>query len=101
MNLWIAPVCALVGLLVAFCLTSWVSKADAGNDRMKEIAGFIHEGAMAFLKREYKTMVVVIAVLFVVIGFCINWISAVLYVVGALLSVLAGFFGMFVLQTLR
>ena len=42
MNLWIAPVCALVGLLVAFCLTSWVSKADAGNDRMKEIAGFIH-----------------------------------------------------------
>ena len=94
MNLWIAPVCALVGLLVAFCLTSWVSKADAGNDRMKEIAGFIHEGAMAFLKREYKTMVVVIAVLFVVIGFCINWTSAVLYVVGALLSVLAGFFGM-------
>ena len=51
MNLAIfAPIAALIGLVVAFALTSWISKQDAGNDRMKEIAGFIHEGAMAFLK---------------------------------------------------
>ncbi len=90
----IAPIAALIGLVVAFALTSWISKQDAGNDRMKEIAGFIHEGAMAFLKREYKTMIIVIAVLFLLIGFCINWTSAVLYVFGAVLSVLAGYFGM-------
>ena len=91
---YVAPICALVGLIVAFALTSWVSKADEGTDRMKEIAGFIREGAMAFLKREYRTMVVVIVVLFLLIGFAINWVSGILYVCGALLSVLAGFFGM-------
>lgn len=94
MNLWIAPVCALIGLLVAFALASWVGKQDAGNDRMKEISGFIREGAFAFLKREYRTMIIVIVALFVIIGVCINRVSGVLYVIGACLSVLAGFFGM-------
>ena len=62
---------------------------------MKEIAGFIREGAMAFLRREYKTMIIVIAVLFLLIGFGLqSWTTAVLYLCGALLSVLAGFFGM-------
>ncbi len=92
---YVAPVAALVGLIVAFCLASWISKADEGTDRMKEIAGYIREGAMAFLKREYKTMAVVIVVLFLLIGFGLqSWTTAVLYVIGALLSVLAGFFGM-------
>lgn len=90
----IAPIAAVIGLIVAFALTSWISKQDAGNDRMKEIAGFIHEGAMAFLKREYKTMVIVIVVLFLLIGFFISWTTGILYVFGALLSVLAGYFGM-------
>ncbi len=91
----VAPIAAAVGLIVAFCLTSWIGKADEGTDRMKEIAGFIREGAMAFLRREYKTMIIVIAVLFLLIGFGLkNWTTAVLYVIGALLSVLAGFFGM-------
>ena len=92
---WIVPIAAAVGLLVAFCLSSWISKSDEGTDRMKEIAGYIREGAMAFLKREYKTMVIVIAVLFLLIGFGLqSWITAGLYLIGALLSVLAGFFGM-------
>ena len=90
----LAPVLGVVALLFAFYLSKKVSKQDAGTDRMKEIAGYIREGAMAFLKREYKIMVIVIVVLFVLIGLFINWISAVLYVCGALLSVLAGFFGM-------
>ncbi len=92
---YIAPVAALIGLIVAFVLASWIGKADEGTDRMKEISGYIREGAMAFLKREYKTMVIVIVVLFLLIGFGLqNWTTAVLYVIGALLSVLAGFFGM-------
>ncbi len=95
MNSWIVPAAAAVGLLVAFCLASWISKADEGTDRMKEIAGYIREGAMAFLFREYKTMVIVIVVLFLLLGFGLNsWTTAVLYVIGALLSVLAGYFGM-------
>ena len=91
---WMVPAAALIGLLVAFALASWVGKASEGTDRMKEISGYIREGAFAFLKREYKTMVIVIVALFILIGFAINWTSAVLYVCGALLSVLAGFFGM-------
>ena len=91
----IASVCALAALIVAFALTKWIGSVDEGTDRMKEIAGFIREGAMAFLSREYKIMAIVIVVLFLLIGFGLgNWITAVLYVLGALLSVLAGYFGM-------
>lgn len=90
-----AVIAAAIGLIVAFCLAAWIKKADEGTDRMKEIAGYIREGAMAFLAREYKTMVIVIAVLFLLIGFGLqSWTTAILYVCGALLSVLAGFFGM-------
>ena len=90
-----AVIAAVIGLVVAFCLAAWIEKADEGTDRMKEIAGFIREGAMAFLRREYKTMVIVIVVLFLLIGLGLqSWTTAVLYLCGALLSVLAGFFGM-------
>ncbi|MFR6257219.1 MAG: sodium-translocating pyrophosphatase [Anaerovoracaceae bacterium] len=90
----IAVASAIIGLAVAVGLASWIGKAEEGTDRMKEIAGYIREGAMAFLAREYKTMVIVIVVLFLLIGFFIDWITGILYVCGALLSVLAGFFGM-------
>jgi len=90
----IAVCAAIVGLIVAIVLATWIKKQDQGTDRMKEISGFIREGAFAFLKREYKIMVIVILVLFLLIGFCINWITGILYICGAVLSVLAGFFGM-------
>ena len=89
-----AVIAAAVGLFVAFCLAAWIRKASTGTERMTEISGFIREGAFAFLKREYKTMVIVIVVLAVVIAIAISPKTAVLYVCGALLSVLAGFFGM-------
>lgn len=89
------PICAAIALVFAYGLAKWIGDMDSGTDRMKEISGYIHEGAMAFLRREYKTMVIVVAVLFVLIGVLLNsWITAILYVVGALLSVLAGYFGM-------
>ncbi len=90
----IAPLAAVFALIVAFSLSAWIGKTDAGTGKMKEIAGYISEGAMAFLKREYRTMIIVIAVLFILIGVAISWITALLYLLGALLSVLAGFFGM-------
>lgn len=90
----LAVVAAIIGLAVAIGLASWIGKADEGTDRMKEISGYIREGAMAFLSREYKIMVIVIVVLFALIAIFIKPITGVLYVCGALLSVLAGFFGM-------
>ena len=88
-------IAAVIGLAVAFCLAAWIKKADEGTDRMKEIASYIREGAMAFLKREYRTMVIVVVVLFLIIGLALqSWTTAILYLCGAALSVLAGFFGM-------
>ena len=73
-----AVIAAVIGLIVAFCLAAWIKKADEGTDRMKEIAGYIREGAMAFLKREYKTMVIVIVVLFLLIGLGLqSWTTAI------------------------
>ncbi|MBR6903096.1 MAG: sodium-translocating pyrophosphatase [Clostridia bacterium] len=88
------PVVGILALAVAGALAIWVTKQDSGNDRMREISGYIHSGAMAFLRREYITMFIVIAVLAFVIGLLISPITAILYVAGALFSVLAGYFGM-------
>ena len=83
-----------IALCVAAGLSSWIGKVDEGNEKMREIAGHIRDGAMAFLRREYKTMAIVVVVVFLIVGFAINWTTAVLYVVGAAFSVLAGFLGM-------
>ena len=93
--IYFAPVLGICALLVAFYLTKKVGKQDAGTDRMKEIAAFIHEGARAFLTAEYKILVVFVAVLFVLIGIGIgNWVTAVCFLVGALFSTAAGYIGM-------
>lgn len=90
----LTPICAVVALIVAYALSSWIKKLDEGTDRMAEIAGYIRVGAMAFLKREYRYMAVVIVIVFILLGFAINWLTAGLYVVGSVFSVLAGYFGM-------
>ena len=94
MTQYFAVIAAVIGLFVAFCLAAWIRKSDVGTERMAEISGFIREGAFAFLKREYKTMIIVIVILAVLIAVAISPKTAVLYVCGAFLSVLAGFFGM-------
>ena len=92
--IWAAPVLAILALVFAAAKTSMVSKADAGTDRMKEIAGSISEGAHAFLFAEYKILVIFVAVLFVLIGFFISWKTALCFLVGAAFSVAAGYVGM-------
>lgn len=93
--IYFAPVLGICALLFAFYLTKKVGRQDAGTDRMKEIAAFIHEGARAFLTAEYKILVVFVAVLFVLIGIGIgNWVTAVCFLVGALFSTAAGYIGM-------
>ncbi|MDF2546759.1 sodium-translocating pyrophosphatase [Anaerosolibacter sp.] len=90
----LAPVVGVIALIFAYTLATKINKVDVGTERMKEISTYIHEGAMAFLTREYKTLVIFAAVLFVVLGFGIDWLTAACFLMGALFSALAGFFGM-------
>ena len=71
---------AVIGLIAAVGLAAWIKQADEGNDRMKEIAGYIREGAMAFLKREYRIMAIVIIVIALLIGIGLQSVTtAILY----------------------
>ena len=92
--IWVVLLCAVLALLFAAWKTSAVSKADAGTERMKEIAGNISDGARAFLFAEYKILVIFVAVLFVLIGLFITWLTAVCFLIGAVFSVCAGYVGM-------
>ena len=93
--IYLAPVMAVLALLFAVYKIVYVGKQDAGNDRMKEIAGSISDGARAFLFAEYKILVVFIVVLFVAIGLGLrNWITAGCFICGAVFSILAGYIGM-------
>ncbi len=92
--LYVVPACALAALVFALILWSRLSKAEAGSEHMQEIAAAIHEGAMAFLKREYTYLIVFVIVLTGVLAVVINVLTAVSFVVGAILSGTAGFVGM-------
>ena len=95
MNLmYVAVICALIGLVFAFVLTKRVNTVDAGTDRMKEIASAIAEGARAFLFAEYRILAIFIVVLFVVLCFLRNPLTAVCFLCGAVLSIIAGYCGM-------
>ncbi|MBU5675452.1 sodium-translocating pyrophosphatase [Alkaliphilus sp. MSJ-5] len=90
----LAPIVGVVALIFAYMLISKINKVSPGTDRMKEIASYIHEGSMAFLTREYKTLAIFVVVLFVILGFGIDWETAISFIVGSLFSALAGFIGM-------
>ena len=90
----IAPIVGILAVLFGLYKASYVSKQEAGNERMTEIANYIHEGAMAFLMREYKALAIFVVVLFLVLFVAIGWETAVCFLVGAIFSVLAGYVGM-------
>ena len=92
---FLAPALAVVALLFAFYKIAFVSKQDAGTERMKEIAAAINDGAKAFLFAEYKILAIFVVVLFVAIGLGLgSWITALCFLFGALFSILAGYIGM-------
>ncbi len=91
---FVAPVCALVALVFALILWFKLSKAEAGSELMREIADAIHEGAMTFMKREYTYLAIFVVVLTVILAVAINPLTAVSFVVGAVLSGTAGYIGM-------
>jgi K(+)-stimulated pyrophosphate-energized sodium pump len=98
--IYLVPVLGAVGLLYTFIKFSWVSKQDPGNQRMQDISKHIAEGAMAFLKAEWKILsyfVIIAAILLAVMGNSnphSHWSIAVAFVIGAVLSATAGYIGM-------
>ena len=91
----LVPVLGVLGLLFAFFHAQKIQKEDSGNERMNEIAHAIAEGAQAFLFAEYKILLFFVCSLFLCIGLGTrSWLSGAAFVFGALLSTLAGYFGM-------
>lgn len=100
-NLFYAvPAMGIIGLIYTLVKYKWVSKQDAGNDRMKEISRYIAEGAMAFLRAEWKILsyfVIIVAILLGVMAssnHTSHWMIAVAFILGAVLSATAGYIGM-------
>ncbi len=99
---WIALVCGLIAIAYGLGLAAYILKQPDGNERMREIAGAIQEGAKAYLTRQYAIISVVAVILFLLIGFLgsavdsalLGWKAAIGFLIGAVASAAAGFIGM-------
>ena len=104
--LYLVPVLGLLGLAVMFFKSAWVSKQDAGDENMRELAGYIADGAMAFLKAEWKVLSIFVVITAALLAYSgtihevggrqihSHWIISVAFIVGAVFSATAGFIGM-------
>jgi K(+)-stimulated pyrophosphate-energized sodium pump len=97
---YLVPLMGILGLLYTIIKFNWVSKQQAGSERMKEISTFIAEGAMAFLKAEWKILGYFVAIVALLLGFMANsnpgshWSISISFVIGAVFSATAGYIGM-------
>jgi K(+)-stimulated pyrophosphate-energized sodium pump len=85
---------SVLAIVWGLFLVRWILARPAGNKKMQEIADAIQQGASAYLKRQYKTIAIVAVIVALILGFFINWVTAIGFIVGAILSALAGFIGM-------
>jgi len=94
--LWLSIGAGALAILFGVISTQWILKQPAGNSRMQEIAAAIQEGAKAYMDRQYTTIGIVGVVLFIVLGFALDWGTAIGFAIGAIFSALAGYIGMYV-----
>ena len=94
--LWLSLGAALLALVYGVVSANWILGRSAGSERMQEIAAAVQEGAKAYMNRQYTTIGIVGAVLFVVLLLVLDWGTAVGFAIGAVFSALAGYIGMFV-----
>ncbi len=98
--IYLVPIMGAIGLLYTFLKFGWVSRQDAGNDRMKEISNYIAEGAMAFLRAEWRILTYFVVIAGILLAFMgtrnpnSHWSIAVAFVIGAIFSAFAGYIGM-------
>src|ERR1700752_3206927 len=104
--IYLVPALGIVGLLVMAIKSAWVSKQDAGDANMQELAGYIADGAMAFLKAEWKVLSYFVVVAAILLGWSgtiheihgreihSHWLIAVAFIIGAVFSATAGYIGM-------
>src|ERR1700730_1472548 len=98
--IYLVPIMGVIGLLYTLVKFNWVSKQDPGTERMQEISKYIADGAMAFLKAEWKILgyfVAIVAILLAVMASAnphSHWAIAVAFIFGAILSATAGYIGM-------
>ncbi|MGI9259114.1 MAG: sodium/proton-translocating pyrophosphatase, partial [Gammaproteobacteria bacterium] len=94
--LWLCLGASMLALIYGLVSVSWILGRSAGTERMQEIAAAIQEGASAYMNRQYQTIAIVGVVLFIVLGFALEWPTAIGFGIGAVFSALAGYIGMFV-----
>lgn len=95
MNILILPLlCGIIALIVLFIMKSRIIKKDDGNEKMREIASHIEEGAMAFIKKEYKYLSIFVVCIFILIFAFLNYKTAISFLIGAIFSMIAGYIGM-------
>lgn len=91
---YVALICGGLGVAYSLLTAGWVFKQDAGNQRMQEISGYVAEGAMAYLTRQYKVVAVIAVILFIILWATLGAMPAIGFVIGLVGSALAGFLGM-------
>lgn len=104
--IYLIPALGVVGLLVMAVKSAWVSKQDAGDEKMQELAGYIADGAMAFLKAEWRVLSIFVLVVSVLLAYSgtihevngkeihSSWIISIAFIIGAVFSATAGYIGM-------
>ncbi|MEE9435836.1 MAG: sodium-translocating pyrophosphatase [Candidatus Adiutricales bacterium] len=90
----VAPFLGIIGLMVAFLIFLYVKRQPNGNETMQELEELIHDGAMAFLKKEYSYLAVFIVIVFILLVLAVDYRTAIAFVTGAICSITAGVMGM-------
>src|SRR5438046_8377681 len=93
-TLWRIVLCGALSIVYGIVTTRGLLAADAGSARMQEISAAVREGAQAYRKRQYTTIAIVGAIIFLILAYLLGWLVAAGFLIGAVLSGAAGFIGM-------